>query len=430
VKITVPGTASEYVWFSSPGQSQYFVPVELISGTVGSTIRLPYVPNSMLMDRTGNNLYFGSQHELMYFNTSANTLTRQDTSVPGVVLAVSPNNAQLLINDQVRQVFYLYSVCRRHFLDVWRHGHCRGVDSRCEDALHQRQRSRGRGPHRHALTSTTSNTGWTYYPLAASSATNPGAQSVAITIPGVGAYLGGNPTVAHTWCPSGTVGNAASILFYPQGDSVPALTDVLTATTDGQHILGAALSGGAVTLSDIGIVLPTVTSASGAVTPATCSVSSTGVMSPLTITHTLNQVPVSNVNATAVNQVVPAPASNLAFVTYNGSTPNALLPYYIPGSGGATGTVGYVTLGGSAASAITAPLAGAFSPDDTLFFVSTAGDNLIHYISIPTSVTTATPPTDTQQICAQPAGLHSGFCRRHGPGLHICGNGQRCFRQR
>jgi hypothetical protein len=185
-------------------------------------------------------------------------------------------------------------------------------------------------------------------------------------------------------------------LFYPQGDSVPALTDVLTATTDGQHILGAALSGGAVTLSDIGIVLPTVTSASGAVTPATCSVSSTGAMSPLTITHTLNQVPVSNVNATAVNQVVPAPASNLAFVTYNGSTPNALLPYYLPGSGGAAGTVGYVTLTGSAA--ITAPLTGAFSPDDTLFFVSTAGDNLIHYISIPTSVTTATPPTDSQQI--------------------------------
>ena len=397
VKITVPGTASEYVWFSSPGQSQYFVPVELISGTVGSTIRLPYVPNSMLMDRTGNNLYFGSQHELMYFNTSANTLTRQDTSVPGVVLAVSPNNAQLLINDQVRQVFYLYSVAGGTSSTFGGMGTAAEWTPDAKTLYISDSAAAGAG-HTDTLYVYNVNTGWTYYPLAASSATNPGAQSVAITIPGVGAYLGGNPTVAHTWCPSGTVGNAASILFYPQGDSVPALTDVLTATTDGQHILGAALSGGAVTLSDIGIVLPTVTSASGAVTPATCSVSSTGVMSPLTITHTLNQVPVSNVNATAVNQVVPAPASNLAFVTYNGSTPNALLPYYIPGSGGAAGTVGYVTLGGSAAPAITAPLAGAFSPDDTLFFVSTAGDNLIHYISIPTSVTTATPPTDTQQI--------------------------------
>ena len=45
-----PGTASDYVWFAAPGQSQYFVPIELLTGTVGSTVRLPYVPNSMVMD--------------------------------------------------------------------------------------------------------------------------------------------------------------------------------------------------------------------------------------------------------------------------------------------------------------------------------------------------------------------------------------------
>ena len=28
-----PGTASSYVWFSAPGQSQYFVPIDLVSGT-------------------------------------------------------------------------------------------------------------------------------------------------------------------------------------------------------------------------------------------------------------------------------------------------------------------------------------------------------------------------------------------------------------
>ena len=51
VNITTPGTASDYVWFAAPGQSEYVVPVELLTGTVGSTIRLPYVPNSMIMDR-------------------------------------------------------------------------------------------------------------------------------------------------------------------------------------------------------------------------------------------------------------------------------------------------------------------------------------------------------------------------------------------
>ena len=52
----------------------------------------------------------------------------------------------------------------------------------------------------------------------------------------------------------------------------------------------------------------------------------------------------------------------------------------------------------SSATPPTAPLAGAFSPDNSIFFVSTAGDNEIHFISIPTNVSTAAPPTDTQQI--------------------------------
>jgi hypothetical protein len=36
-------------------------------------------------------------------------------------------------------------------------------------------------------------------------------------------------------------------------------------------------------------------------------------------------------------------------------------------------------------------VAGAFSPDDLYFFASTSGDNMIHYISVPTL-------TDTQQM--------------------------------
>ena len=41
-------------------------------------------------------------------------------------------------------------------------------------------------------------------------------KNLAVTIPGVGAYISGNPTVAHTWCPSGTVGNV-NIVFLPAG---------------------------------------------------------------------------------------------------------------------------------------------------------------------------------------------------------------------
>ena len=98
---------------------------------------------------------------------------------------------------------------------------------------------------------------------------------------------------------------------------------------------------------------------------------------------------VGGINATAVNQIVASPASNLAFLTYTGATPGAKLPYYMPGSGGAPGTLNYVTLSGG--NAVTAPVVGAFSLDDKLFFVSTAGDNLIHFVNTSTF-------QDTQQI--------------------------------
>jgi hypothetical protein len=132
-------------------------------------------------------------------------------------------------------------------------------------------------------------------------------------------------------------------------------------------------------------------------------------LSPLTISSTLTQATISGVNAAAVDQVVTGSvpqvtasqtvASNLAFVTYtptSSSNTNAQLPYYIPGAGAAAGAFNYVTFAG--ASAISAPLVGAFSPDNTVFFVSTEGDNKIHSISIPTTVNATTPPTDTQQF--------------------------------
>jgi trimeric autotransporter adhesin len=396
--ITTPGTASDFVWFGAPGQSQYFVPIELTSGTAASTVRLPFVPNSMMMDRTGNNLYFGSQHELMYYSAVSNTITKQDTTVPGVVLAVSPTNSQLLINDQIRQVFYLYNISGGTSQTFGGMGTSAtwtpdGMTLYVTDTA-------ASGPgHSNTVYVYNVNTGWTSCTAGMSCAANyAGAANETVTVPGVGAYFSGNPTVARTWCPSGTVGNAANTIFYPQGDVVATQTDVLTATTSGKHILGAAVIGGAVTLSDIGVTIPSNTLASGAVTPAACpqTTSAAGVttMSPLTIAHTLTQVPIPGVTATSLNQIVASPQSELAFITYNGTTAGAQLPYYIPGTGT---TVGSVALGGSAAASITAPLTGVFSPDGTMFFVSTAGDNLVHYISVPASVTPSTPPTDSQQ---------------------------------
>jgi sugar lactone lactonase YvrE len=374
VTITTPGTASQFAWFGAPGQSQYFVPIEVLTGTASPNVRLPYVPNSMVMDRLGTNLYFGSQHALMIYAAASNAFSKQDTSAPGVVLAVAPNNSTLLINDQVRQLFYIYSSSSGVMATFGGMGTAAAWTPDSKTLYITDTASAGPG-HTNTLYVYNQNTGFTSCTAGQTCAYNfNGAKNLAITVPSVGAYFSGSPTVSRTWCPSGTVGNYASMTFYPQGDAVNATTDILAATTDGKHILGVSQAGGAVTLSDIGLTVPT----------TECPGAGSGTLSPLSTGGTnLTPTPLPvNVSATAVNQIVPSPASNLAFITYQGSTPGAQLPYYVPGTGGAAGHVYYLSLTGG--TAITAPVAGAFSPDNTLFFVSTSGDNLIHAINLKT----------------------------------------------
>ena len=432
VTVTTPGTAGEYAWFAAPGQSQYVVSLEILNGlpgTVGSTVRLPYVPTSMVMDQLGTSLYFGSSHELMVLSTTSNSLTTQSTAVPGVVLAVSPSDSLLLINDQVRQLFYIYNISGSSSTTFGGMGTAAAwtpdsntlyiVDSAAQNNT-PANIAAGITGHADTLYVYNANTGWTTYPLPCSvynATTCPspstGAQSVAITIPSVGAFLSGSSTVAHTWCPSGTVGNYASMSFYPQGPSpdntVAAQTDILAATTDGKHILGAAYnsSASAVTLNDIGVKIPaTVCPGVGINAPLVGGTLSALSIGPWLNTPTPLTLDPTKVSATAVNQVVISPESNLAFITYTADAANtkAQLPYYVPNSSAtsssnsAPGTLGYLTLKTqSGGTAPTAPLAGAFTPDSTLFFVSTAGDNKIHYISVPL-VTTNPANADTQQI--------------------------------
>jgi len=406
VTVTTPGTASDYVWYAAPGQSQYVVSVELLTGTVGSTVRLPYVPNSMVMDRMANNIYFGSTHELMAISTSSNSIAAQSPSVPGVVLAVSPNDQTVLINDQVRQLLYLYNVSSGNYTTIGGMGTAAAwtpdsatlyiVDSASQGSLHT-----------DTLYVYSQSTGWTTYTLPCSvfnATTCPvpstGARSLAVIVPSVGAFFSGSNTMAHTWCPSGIVGNYASMSFYPQGpfpdNSVAAQTDVLAATTDGNHILGVSTSGISIALSDIGVTIPEL-NCLPPVTDPNYPLLLGDTLSPLVLHTTLSQPPAITATAAAINQVVASPASNLAFITYTPPTAGAAtgvkLPFYVTGSS----ALSYVPFQGSAAASITAPLVGAFTPDNKLFFVSTAGDNMIHYISVPL-VTTTPASADTQQI--------------------------------
>jgi hypothetical protein len=407
VKVVVPGTTSDYVWFGAPGMSQYFASIELITGNPGSTVKLPYVPNSMLMDQGGTSLYFGSSHELMVYSTANNTLSTAATAVPGVVLAVSPNNSLVLVNDQSRDIFYLYNVSSSAATATFSGLGAAAAWTPDSETLYIVDSASLGGNHTDTLYVYNSNVGWSSYDLSSSG----GATNLALTVPAIGAYLSGYPTVAHTWCPTGTVGTSSSFLYYPQpsADAVSVDTSVLSATNDGAHILGAILNGSGINLSDIGVSIPTtVCGGVGSGAPALGG-SLTGLSTDPSINSAATALSLgTGVTATAVNQVVTGTAPNntstttaapIAFVTYNASSSVAAqLPYYLPKSSNA-GTASFISFAdATSATPPTAPLAGVFSPDNHYFFVSTAGDNEVHYISIPTNVSTSNPPTDSQQI--------------------------------
>jgi hypothetical protein len=336
----------------------------------------------------------------MIYAAGTNSLTKEDPNVPGVVLAAAPTNQQILINDPVRQVFYLYSPSGATFttysgVGTWAQW---TPDAQTLYVVGYVTNSTARtNPYTPTLFVYNTNTGWTTYSLGAALPQPPPAGELTVAVPGVGAFLSststGSATAADTplraWCPllSGNTINQA----YPQVTTVGVQTDALAATTDGAHILGVGLDGGnSPTLSDLSVSFAN-SLASGAC-PSSGGTSTNITVSPVS---QFQQTSALGFQANAINQVVPSPASNLAFITYTpvtGAT-SATLPYYQPNSNGSLGTPGNITFVEPAgtASPATAPLAGVFSLDDTMFFVSTSGDDLVHYISVNSL-------TDTQQV--------------------------------
>ena len=106
VLVTAPGVNSTNLYIASTN-SVYLVPVDFTQTQLGSPVRLPYQPNSMVISVDGSTIYMGSSFELMTFNATSNNISAQDTTVPGTVLAVSPDGTTLVLTDPIRQFVYL-----------------------------------------------------------------------------------------------------------------------------------------------------------------------------------------------------------------------------------------------------------------------------------------------------------------------------------
>ncbi|HEX4039872.1 MAG TPA: hypothetical protein VHX37_17590 [Acidobacteriaceae bacterium] len=393
VTVNATGRSSNQIWMAS-SQSPYFSYVDLTTGLQGSPVRLPYTPNSMVMDETGDTLYFGSYHELMVYGAQNNSLTKEVPGVPGVVLAVAPSNNQVVINDQLRQVIYLYNTTAGTYTSV------SGIADHAQyspDGTTVYISGVDPATGQNTLFVNNASTGWSTYPLnnqpafscaleaagtAAIPAYNPSfdpfcGQAATLTVPNVGTFLTGSSTAIRSFCPNAASATATPT-YYPAAGDVGVTTTQLNATADGLHVLGADPS----TFSDI-----LLGAASGPATGVPAGACPAFIGPPLTLTTNALTATLP-VTASEIDQVVSSPDSSLAFVTYNGNTGTGtgVLPYYQPLDSGALGTLSTLHLSGTAQ----APVAGIFSPDGTIFFTSTSGDNLVHIINTTTLTDTQT----------------------------------------
>jgi len=385
VIVNTPGRSSTKLWLAS-SQSSYFTPLDLTATGAPTPIKLPYIPNSMVLDQNGTNLYFGSYHELMVVGAGSNTLTKEDPNVPGVVLAVSPDSSTAVINDQVNQIIYLYNESKGSFTSVG------GLATRAQYSPDGKNLYII-GPNNFYVYNTT--TGWSTYAnsnggsnvCTATQLNNNNdptkfdpfcSPDITVTIPSVGPFITGSNTSANGFCPNTTVNPP---VYYPLAATIAAATDHLTATNDGNHILGATASPAQIT--DISVKVPI----------GACPATNQGIKlqqgaGTNSGDYSINTTALGGISPSEINEFVSSPDATLSFITYNAAGATGLLPVYKPSTTfGVAGTLTNIQLSTGAQ----APLSGAFSPDDSTFFVGTSGDNLLHFIDVPSL-------TDTQTV--------------------------------
>ena len=356
IDVTTPGANSTLLYLAST-QSRYLVPVDFTVSNLGTPVQLPYVPNSMVISEDGTSIYMGSLTELMVVSATTDGVTRQDVTVPGTVLAVSPDNTTVVIADPVRKLIYLEAAAGGVTTQFG------GVGTRAQwtpdsQTVYITATDPVSGTPRLLVYSTF--TGWNDITPAVTPL------DVAVTVPSVGAYFAGTSTNAVGYCASSTTTttngeSTVTNVFDPPADTNAAVTDRIAATNDGKHILGASAANAS--LSDLNVTLPS----------GPCPASG----APLQFTSVTTTSPLTGTTPTAITGVFPTSDSTAAVVTYTGA--GGVLPAYAPSTAG-TATPGVLTnvpLSGGA----TAPVAGVWSTDNFTFYAGTSGDNQVHLIT-------------------------------------------------
>ncbi len=393
ITVTAAGTSASVLYMASTPStttvngttvtnagSQYIASIDFTTGQLGAPIKLPYVPNSMVISQDGSTLYLGSQQGLMTVATASNSVANTFAAVQGTVLAVAPNNTYAVITDPNRQTVSLVTSGGTVFSTF------NGVgtraawtpDSSTLYVLAQTSGASSGDATPNQLLTYTTFVGWESTNLL-----DRNYSDVVVTVPAVGAYFAGTNSTGssivdgRSYCSNTTLNEAvipavASNSFFPLADTKQLPADRLTATTDGVHILAA--SAGSLTIEDLNFT------ATGALPVIAACPQPPNLVGPGYFNSSPTAHPLTGITPAAVTGVVAASNSASAFVTYTGL--GGILPLYQP----ATGLITNVPLSGGA----TAPVAGVFSSDDTTFYAGTSGDNQVHVIGVNGAATTDT----------------------------------------
>ena len=378
--VNAVGTSGTVIFMGSTS-SQYVLPMDFTTNQPSALIKLPYLPNSMVITQDGNTVYLGSSSALMSFTTLNNTQGTPNTTVTGTVISVSPDGTTLVVTDPVRQTISLYSPSSTSVNSSYGGIATSAAWSPDSSTVYITTQTGN------LLLTHNSFTNWQVTP------TTENYTAVAVTVPSIGAYFAGPSfTDGRSYCAASTVNNAntpptVTNVFAPLADENASINDTLSSTTDGLHILGATASTTPAKLNDLDLTLPLPTTANPNVA---CPIPPAAQVAPGYFLSTTNTVPLTSITATKITGVVPASNSKLAFVTYAGSS--GKLPLYLPPASG-LGTLTYLTLGNGATTAA-APVSGVFSTDNLFFYAGTGAansnsvDNDVHIFSI--NGTTAT----------------------------------------
>jgi hypothetical protein len=367
------GTGNSTVLYIASTNSQYLLPYDFTVTTQATPTRLPYAPNSLILSEDGTTIYMGTPNELMIYNTSTNSVTRQDTTVNGLVLAISPNNADLVITDPIRQLTYIYAVASGVITEYG------GVATTAKFSNDSTTVYITTNNQQLLVYSTY--TGWRTQALGIQPS------GVAPTVPNAGVYLAGSYIDVHSNCPTTTVVNpntgidqTTSNVFYPSVATVPVVasnpvipgssasyfypTNNIASTNDGLHEIATTPTA----LTDI-----STNRKSGACPSAT----NTGSPNLITFSNTPGTpIPFTVAAPTAITSVLPTSDSDFVFVTYYGA--GGVVPQYSLTTS-TLSNIALQTLAGNPAPV--APEAGVVSSDNQTLFVGTSGDNLVHLLT-------------------------------------------------